>query len=211
MQALRNAFILRIAPALALLAAFHPAAALAQSFVITGIPVAGSSGGTGTIQWTVSGIPFNGELIVGCQYAGSSTYQAQAQLPVCGAGPIAAGITVTAGQTVKGTISMTPWGTPTPIHLRTRPAPSRYRAITGLALAGVFALGLGIRRRRRGLFAFLIALSALAAASGSLACGGNSRGPVPGIYPYTVTATDNSTSPAILTAATSTSVSVTVQ
>ena len=96
----------------------------AQSFAIAAVPVATASGATGAIQYTVSGIPFDGDLAVSCQYAGSSSYQAQAKLPVCGVGPPFA-ISVTTGQTVAGAMGLAPWGAPEPAALQGTPAGAR--------------------------------------------------------------------------------------
>src|ERR1039458_4105466 len=98
-----------------LLAVFAPQAALAQSFTITATALNDAFyGGTTEVQYKVSGVPFDGTLVVSCQYAGSPTFQSQNKLPVCGVGPIV-GIAVTPGQSATGTISVVPWGTPIPL------------------------------------------------------------------------------------------------
>jgi hypothetical protein len=54
------------------------------------------------------------------------------------------------------------------------------------------------------------ALGTLAIAAGLSACGTNSNGPTPGVYPYTVTATDEFSGPTPLGQAVSTTVMVLV-
>ena len=53
-------------------------------------------------------------------------------------------------------------------------------------------------------------LATLAIAAGLSACGTNSNGPTPGVYPYTVTATDEFSGPTPLGQAVSTTVMVLV-
>jgi hypothetical protein len=190
------------------LAAFNLPVAAAQSFAISAAPATTDSQGAGSIKFTVSGIPFSGQLVVACQYAGSVSYQAQARLPVCGIGPIVA-FTVTTGQTVNSAMSLVPWGSPIPLAQHSAPQKVQRGLASGFLFAGVVLLGFGLRRRRR-LPPWLLVLAALAIASGLAACGGSSTVPPAGTYPYTMTATLNSTSPAILSAATSTTVNVTV-
>ena len=197
---LRVPFVLGV-----LLAAFGPPAVLAQSFTITAQALNDAFyGGTTEVQYKVAGIPAAGTLVVTCQYAGSSTFQSQNKLPICGIGPIA-GIAVTTGQSTTGTISVVPWGTPIPVSLHGSPA-SRSRApASGLLLAGVLLLGFTLRRKGRRWFSLiLVAAGTLAIAAGLSACGTNSNGPTPGVYPYIVTATDlvsvtGSTGPSVST------------
>jgi hypothetical protein len=184
-------------------------AAGAQGFTVTAIPVTTSPSGAGSIQFTASGIPFAGQLIVGCQYAGEESYQAQVKLPVCGAGPIIA-YNVTAGQTLNGTIPLVPWGTPIPVAGHPSAYGSRRVLASGLLFVGALFLSFSLHRRRRWPSLLLFVFGALAVVYGVSACGGNTTFPPAGTYPYTMTATLNSTSPAILSAATSTTVKVTV-
>jgi hypothetical protein len=203
---LRVPFVLGV-----LLAAFGPPAALAQSFTITAQAFNDAFyGGTTEVQYKVTGIPADGTLVVSCQYAGSPTFQSQNKLPICGVGPIA-GIAVTTGQSTAGTISVVPWGTPIPVSLHDTPA-SRSRApASGLLLAGALLLGFTLRRKGRHWFSLiLVAAGTLAIAAGLSACGTNSNGPTPGVYPYTVTATDEFSGPTPLGQAVSTTVMVLV-
>jgi hypothetical protein len=201
----------RIPIALALfLSAFNSPLAPAQTFTIAAPAVTTDSAGSGLIQFTVSGIPFDGTLIIGCQYAGQSSYQSQARLPICGAGPVV-GFPVTAGQTVTKTISLVPWGTPIPLALHGAPNKTHPVLASGFFVAGALFLGFGLRRFRRSWPCFfLVLLGALALTSGVSACGGSSSVPPAGTYPYTLTAGLTSSSPAILSAATSTTVQVTI-
>lgn len=176
-----------------LLAAFGSPAALAQSFTNTAQALNNAFyGGTTEVQYNVTGVPFDGTLVVSCQYSGSPTFQSENKLPVCGIGPII-GIAVKTGQSTTGTISVVPWGTPIPVSLHGSPA-SRSRApASGLLLAGAFLLGFTLRRKSRRWFSLiLVAAGTLSIAAGLSACGTNSNGPTPGVYSYTVTATDES-------------------
>ncbi len=193
-----------------LLAAFGPPAAFAQSFTITATPVNSGSSGTVSVQYTVTGIPAAGTLIVSCQYAGSSTFQEQAKLPICGVGPIV-GITVTPGQSITGALSVVPWGTPIPATLHGTPAARSRAPASGLMLAAALLLGFTLRRKgRRWLSLLLIAAGGLAIAAGLSACGAHSSGLNAGVYPYTVTASDNFSGVTPLGQAVSTTVMVTV-
>lgn len=187
-------------------AAFASTTGAAQSFAVSATPQNTPAGGTGSIQYTVSNIPADGTLIVTCQYAGASTFQAEAKLPICGVGPIV-GVPVTAGQTVSGTITMKPWGTPEPL---VQPGREQGAApASALAVAAALLLGLSLRRRSW-LMLVLVAAGALTMAAGLAACGGSSNGPTPGIYPYTVTAGDEPNSVTPLGQAVSTTVYITV-
>lgn len=187
---------------------FNPPIAAAQNFAISAAPATTSPLGTGFIQYTVSGIPFSGSLIISCEYAGAASFQAQAKLPICGIGPIVA-FNVTPGQTVTGTMSLVPWGSPIPLALHHASHGMHRMLASGFLFVGVVLFGLRLRDRRRWTSLLLVVLGALAIASGFSACGGSSTA-APGTYPYTMTATLNSTSPAILTVATSTTTNVTV-
>jgi hypothetical protein len=180
----------------------------AQTFKITAVPVNASSGATESLQFTVSNIPMAGTMTVNCQYSGSSTFQEQAKLPVCGVGPVFA-YTVSEGESISGTIGLAPWGTPVPASLKDRRG---VRGASALALAGVLLLGLGLRRKtKRWLTLVGMAAAGLAFSLGVSACGGNSNGPMPGVYAYTVTAAVESSGVAPLGQQTGTSVNITVK
>jgi hypothetical protein len=206
----RGSFALAPIPlALAVVLSGFNLPAAAQSFAITASPVTTGSSGVGSIQYTVSGIPFDGTLVVGCQYAGEESFQAQDRLPVCGAGP-AVGFTVTTGQTITKTISLIPWGSPMPVAQHRAPHKFHPVLASGFLFAGALLFGIGFGRRRRAASLLLPVLGALAIASGVSACGGSPAIPPPGTYPYTLTAGLNSNTPAILTASTTATVQVTI-
>jgi hypothetical protein len=169
---------------------FAPAA-FAQSFAVTATPVNSGSSGTVSVQYAVTGIPDAGTLVVSCQYSGSSTYQEQNRLPICGVGPIA-GFPVTAGQSITGGFSIAPWGTPIPAaSTSTHATTASLAPASSYILAGALLLGFTfLRNSRRWFYMTLIAAGALSIAAGLSSCGGNSNGSMPGVYPYTVTATD---------------------
>ena len=110
-------------------------AAFAQSFAVAATPVNTASAGTGSIKYTVTGIPADGTVIVGCQYSGSSTYQEQNKLPVCNGGPVVA-FPVTTGQTLTGTIGLIPWGAPMPLALHRAPHNLPRVFVSGFLFAG---------------------------------------------------------------------------
>ncbi len=180
----------------------------ATPFAITATSFTWSSASPNDSQYTVTGIPGDGTIQIGCVYAGT----AMTKFPICGGGPIAL-IPVTAGQTLTGFVGFEPWGTPIPASLQSTPHRSSYLPIAGLALAGVFMAGYGLRRgRRRWIAMVVLAASVLAGLAGISACGGvaNPFAMTSGTYPYTITATWESSTPAILGAQTSTTVNVTV-
>jgi hypothetical protein len=192
----------------ALLVGFYLPLAAAQGFSITAAPVTTSVSGSGTIRFTVSGVPFDGQLVIGCQYAGEASHQQQARLPVCGAGPVVA-FNVTTGQTLSSGTALVPWGSPMPLALHRTSHPVPRMLAAGFLLAG--ALLIGFRLRLRWPSSLLLVFGMLALASVVSACAGSpGPGPTPGTYSYTLTAGLNSTSPAILTASTGTTVQVTV-
>ena len=200
--------IVRSSSALAavVLFAFNLPLAAAQTMVIAAPPVTTAPSGEGTIQYTVSGIPFNGQLIVGCQYAGQESFQSQFRLPVCGAGPVLS-MTVTAGQTVTKTISLIPWGSPIPASAHRAHNSVPPVLVSGFLLAGALLLGFG-RRRRRWPSLPLIAIGALVVASSLSACGGSSIPPA-GTYPYTLVAS-LAVTPSVASITTSATVNVTI-
>jgi len=164
-------------------------AAFAQSFAVTATPVNSGSSGTVSVKYSVTGIPAAGTLVVSCQYAGSSTYQEQNRLPICGVGPIA-GVPVTTGQSVTGGLSIVPWGTPVPAASTNSHTTASQAPASALVLAGALLLGFTLRCKDSRWFSMmLIAVGTLSIAAGISACGGSSpNGSMPGVYPYTVTA-----------------------
>lgn len=176
-----------------------------------------SGGGTsfqlGSSQFTVTGVPAEGTLTIGCQYVGPIT---SAKIPQqCGiVGP--GQIPVQAGETtVTGTVYFVPYdeGTiPSLAQLRRLPRPANHLPATALALAGTLMLGFGFRRRhRRALFLSVFAVATLVAATGITACGGTATtGMTPGKYPYTLSAGFTETGSTAMQTA-STTVTLTVQ
>ena len=163
-------------------------AAFAQSFAVAATPVNTASAGTGSIKYTVTGIPADGHRYSGLLYSRPSTYQEQNKLPVCNGGSVVA-FPVTTGQTLTGTIGLIPWGAPMPLALHRAPHNLPRVFVSGFLFAGALFLGFALRRSRVGwLSLILIAVSTLPIATGLSACGGNSNGPTPGVYPYTITA-----------------------
>ena len=84
------------------------------------------SSGNGTSQFTVTGFPGDGTVIIGCVYAGTNI---EAKIPYCLSGASTASvpvtyIPVTAGQTLTGTVTFYPYGTVDhlPLGLRRRRA-----------------------------------------------------------------------------------------
>ncbi|MGD0831002.1 MAG: hypothetical protein ABR907_08680 [Terracidiphilus sp.] len=177
---------------------------------ITATNVTMPSSGNGTSQYTITGIPGNGTVIIGCVFSGTIT---DAKIPFCGGGPIDS-IAVTAGQTLTGTITIYPFGAAVPVGLRKAPR-AKVLPATGLALAGVLMLGFGFRRKfPRWLLTVLLAAGALAGASGISGCGGISKSMTsmtPGTYQYTVDAAYQDTATPILSAILETNIEVTVQ
>ena len=181
--------------------------AKAQTFAVSAAAVNSGVGGASTsVNYTVSHVPEAGLLVMGCAYSGSPSFQEQAKLPVCGIGPPVA-ISVTAGQTVTGTLGLKPWGAPEPAAQGAR-QPST-APVSGLVMAAGLVLGFWIKRKdARLLFMLLVAAAGLVLAASATGCGGNSYA---GIYPYTVTATLTPSPAMPLEVQTSTTVNVTVE
>lgn len=181
-----------------------PHANATSAYAITAANVTMPMHGNGSTQYTVTAIPMSGTLSVSCQYAGMGT---NLKIPDCNYGPVVAPTPVTAGQTVKGTISFYPYGSAVPVGLRrTRAAPW-----TGLTLAGAFLLGFGLRRRTRRLLALVaLAVGTLGGLSAITACGGNPNAMTPGTYQFTLTAANEAGGNAPLGQGASTTISVTV-
>jgi len=167
----------------------------------------------GSSQFTVTGVPGEGTLTIGCQYSGPVT---QARMPkqcgIVGSGHLP----VQAGEaTLNGTVYFVPYGegpVPSLAQLRSVPRPSSRLPATALALAGALMLGFGFRRRARSaLFLTVLAAFTLAGAVGISACGGgNSNTMTPGTYPYTISAGFTETGSSAIQTATTT-ITLTVQ
>ena len=172
-------------------------------FAISATNVTMPASGTGSTQYSVTGIPITGTLTVSCQYSGPAS---EANLPTCTYGPARAPETVNAGQTVKGTILFYPYGAAIPADSRR----ASRGPMTAMALAGAVLLGLGFRRRRRGLLLLVVlALGSMVSALGLSACTGAMNVMTPGSYQYTIAA-GNSGSLNNLAAEASTNITVTV-
>jgi hypothetical protein len=189
------------------------ARALASSgLAMTASNVTMPSSGHGVSNFTISGFPGDGTVIIGCVYAGTNY---EIKIPYCLSGASSAAvpvvrIPVTAGQTLTGTINFYPFGAVDPFPVKFHKAPgANHLPAAGLALAGALMLGFGLRRKAQRWFAMaLFAVGALAAASGISGCGGNSM--TPGTYPYTITAAYQDTSNALLDSILNVNVEVTV-
>ncbi|MGA3010994.1 MAG: hypothetical protein ABSD72_12115 [Terracidiphilus sp.] len=157
----------------------------ATPFAITATNFTWSSAGPNSSQYTVTGIPADGTIVINCIYAGTAT----AKYPICGGGPVAQ-VPVTAGQTLTGVIGFQAWGTPVPVSLPRTPHHSEYLPIAGVSLVGVFMAGLGRRRElRRWIAMVVLAMGALTGLAEISACGGtNPFAMTPGTYPYTISA-----------------------
>jgi hypothetical protein len=182
---LRAGFGLCVAAGLAMSAA--PArGANPPAYAITATNVTMPASGNGETHYKVSGIPNTGTLELSCQYSGPQT---TAKIPICGAGPVAQ-MQVTAGQTVTGTITFWPYGSPVPAS-----AQRAHRPAGALIWAGLLLAGLGLRRRLPGAVSRAIVLAlALAGLGGIAACGANPNAMTSGAYAYSITA-DNEASP----------------
>jgi len=151
-------------------------------------------------QYTVTGIPEAGAVVIGCASAGPVDPAIKA--PFCFAG-LPAQIPVQPGQTVTGTVNFLPPGTAVPGV-----------ATAGLLAFGALSSGLGLRRRTRLFRVSALAVLGLAGAvglTGLIGCAnGAFNGMTPGIYQYTVSAAFTPTAPGPLTVLATTTVSVTV-
>jgi hypothetical protein len=192
--------------------ALSGARALASSgLAMTATNVTMPSSGNGVSNFSISGFPGNGTVIIGCVYAGTNI---EAKIPYCLSGASSASvpverIPVTAGQTLTGTIDFYPPTTILPAALRKAPRPFNRLPAATLALAGALMLGFGFRRKAPRWFAMaLFAVGVLAAASGISGCSANSM--TPGTYPYTITANYQDTSDAMLDSILNTNIEVTV-
>jgi hypothetical protein len=146
----------------------------------------------GISEVTVTGIPDDGILTIGCDYSGPST---KAKIPKqCGMVGLP-GKRVTAGQTFYGTVSFIPYdqgyvpGVAGVLELPRAPAASGNPAAAVLAVAGLFVLGFSFRRKT--LCRFVLTLIAVSALAGALeaSVGGRKGTPMtPGTYQYTISA-----------------------
>jgi hypothetical protein len=160
-------------------------AAAGPQFAITATNVTMPATGQGKTTYTATAIPMTGTLAVTCAYSGPTT---NAHIPNCGGGPLIA-MSVQAGGTATGSITIYPYGVAVPLATDQESARNAVPA-AGVALAGCLALGLSFRRRPR-LFLFLLA--GVACPGISSCSGGAFNGMTPGTYQYTVTAGNGST------------------
>jgi len=188
---------------------FVTKALASKPFSITATNVTFTESGNDNTEVTISGIPGDGTILIGCSYSGPAT---KAKMPACEC-VVPHQITVEGGQTITESIGFCPYGTPMPAALNSAPGPQGHHPAAGLSLAGVLMLGFGLwRKARRWLILAVFAIGALAGLAGISACsGGSSNGATPGIYQYTITAGWTSSSPAILSMGTSTTMNVTVR
>jgi hypothetical protein len=169
------------------------ALAATPNFTISAANTIMPSSGFGSVPVTLTSINgYVGSVTTNCN---PTNPPAGAKLPICG-GPTAPPIfALTANQTVKGSITLMPYGDDLPFPASMLHRDGR-RLAPGLALAGVVLFGLRIRPRdwyRLALTFFV--LFVLVGLMGISACGGkgNSNGMTPGTYQYTVTAGDINT------------------
>lgn len=170
-----------LGPALAALL-FAAAPALAATPTITATSFTWSSAGPNDTQISITNIPSDGTIVIGCIYSGPAT---TAKLPICAGGPVVR-LTVTAGETYNGAIYFQPWGTPIPVNLRRAPRPANRLPLGGMALAGALLAGCSLRRRARSFARAIAAVAALFVLAGITACGGTANGMTPGVYQYTI-------------------------
>ena len=148
-----------------------------SSFIITATNVTMSSSGTGVSQYTITGIPVTGTIVLSCGYSGSLML---GNLPICPLTPPVA-YPVNAGGTLRGSIYFYPPNTPVPAVV---PA-------AGMALAAVLLMGFR-RRAPGGLWSIVFAVTTLAGLATLTGCGGTYRFTLsPGTYPYTITAVNS--------------------
>jgi len=159
------------------------AASAAGTYGITAANLTMPMSGNGSTTFTVSGIPMTGTLSVVCAYSGPKT---TARIPNCDSGPLIA-YQVTAGQTLKGSITFYPYGVFVPL--------GQERASAGVATAFMaLSAAFLIRLRRRNWRWLSLMVFSFAAVAGVSACGGGS-GMTAGSYQYTITANNEGTLP----------------
>lgn len=161
-------------------------AATAPSFTIAATSVTMPSGGNlASSPFTLTSVnSYAGQVLVSCAYAGGNM---GAKVPTCGiyTNPTFA---VGANQTVKGALTLSPYGKVIPFSAARR---------TGLESPGVPALAaaifcfftLGRRLRSRGRSWVVMIIAGLVGLGGITACGSD----LSGTFPYTVTALDSKT------------------
>ena len=185
-----------------------PALAATPAFTIVATNVtmsSNTSSGTGTTSFTLTSVNgYTGSVGVNCN---APNPPAGVTVPICDfGGPAYAPYTLTANQTITGTITFAnslPACNPCPVSL---PRSRGHKLPATLALAGAILFAFGFRRRAsRWLTLTLFALGSLAGLVGTSACGGNKTVVTPGTYAYTISAVDLTTFANV-----STSVQVTV-
>ena len=168
-----------------------PAHAATPSFTIAAADVTMPSGGNvGSSQFTLISVNgYAGQVRVDCAYSGGAM---GSKVPGCGifVNPTH---TLTANQTVKGTLTLVPYGKTigygaAALH---RDDWRSTAPVLVAALAGFFLPGRRWRNRARGWF-LLLALAAIGVAGMTSCAGGMS-----GTFPYTVTAVDIKTNASV--------------
>jgi hypothetical protein len=181
------------------------------SFTISASNATMPASGAGAIPFTLSSVNgFAGAVYVTCGPANPPTGSILPQCNYTGGGPAAPPHTLTANETVTGSLNLVayipPCSNPCPVKLDLQPHP-HHRGAVNLALAGALLLGVGFRRRTRRLRLALLIVGILAGLAG-IACGaGNSNTLTPGTFAYTVSAAQAGPLPIL---AVSTTVNVTV-
>lgn len=169
----------------------------AANFAITATSVTMPRTGNGQSQYTVTGIPAAGWLVINCVSAGP--IDPTVTSPDCFTG-LPMQLLVQPGQTVTGTVEFLPPGTAVPGTVA-----------AGLLLPGAILLGLGLRRRTKLLRLAALALIGLAGTGSLTSCAGNGfNGMTPGTYQYTVSAVFSPTVTGPPTSLATTTVLVTV-
>ena len=174
----------------------------AEPYAVTATDVTMPKSGIGITDYTVSGIPINGTLTVGCTYSGPTT---TAHIPICTYGPAHAPDPVTAGQTVTGSINFYPYGSAIPATAQS--TKSAWPA--GAVLAAGLLIGFGIRRKMPRWLAAVVLVAGIGGAIAVTGCGGGGNGMTPGTYSYTISATNGGELNPLLAEA-STKISVTI-
>jgi hypothetical protein len=164
--------------------------AATPGFTITASNAAMPTSGFGSIPFTLTSVDgYAGTFTANCAPADPP---AGARLPICGSPTAPTQYTLTANQTVKGSVTLLPYPVPSPAS---RLAVPSHEAEAAWAFAGALLLGFGFRRRRFRWPALLVlAAGALIGLTGVGACGGGGTETLtPGTYAYVVTATDTGT------------------
>jgi hypothetical protein len=135
------------------------------------------SGSAASTQYTVTGIPITGTVMINCTNA--TPIDPPIKTPYCNPGLPPHAIQVVAGQTLTGVIQF--YASPVPL-----PASFVFWPVALL-------LGLTLRKRRRWML-LSTTINALVVAMAISGCGGNSNGLPPGTYPFTVSAVNSAAS-----------------